>query len=383
MASDSRSFNYSVNGFRGVCVVLVFFYHVVNSGLIAKPPYESPLAELLFFIGSAGRYGVELFFMISGFVIVDSLRRHASVHDFLWDRFARIFPVWAPIHIALFAVGLVAGIRSFSALSGMDLVTVFVANLLLIPPLVQLPQTHDGSWSLTYEWLFYLLAAATVALASVRSKLARYAGQGLIAGLAVASLCLLPRGLFFIPGILLGMGWLPLQRLAPLLKYPFMAVFIFLLAWRGVDLNAAHPAAYSLADVFTGWPLLLTTISLLAATYAFAGICVDGKQTAWLRHGLMQQLGKISYSFYLWHPVVMFATKRITYAWVLPWAGTTLAVVFFAATSFALAFAISTASQSVLEARVGKALRQWLKPKRITSSVPAAATLTTPQAGGT
>jgi peptidoglycan/LPS O-acetylase OafA/YrhL len=248
--------------------------------------------------------------------------------------------------------------------------------------LVHLPQTHDGSWSLTYEWLFYLLAATAFALSKLRSNL-RYAGLGAVVAIAIALLCLLPRGLFFIPGIVIGMGWLPLQRIAPWLKYPFLGVFIFMLAWRGVDLNAAHPAAYSLADVFTGWPLLLTTISMFAALYAFAGICLDGPQTAWLRNGFMQQLGKISYSFYLWHPVVMFATKRITYAWVLPLAGSILAVIFFAVSSFVLAYAISSLSQQLLEVRVGKALRQWLKPKRVTSNVTTVAPLSTPQAGGT
>ena len=52
-----------------------------------------------------GGHGVELFFMISGFLIPASLVRHASVGKFFYDRALRILPVFVVLHLVLFVAG--------------------------------------------------------------------------------------------------------------------------------------------------------------------------------------------------------------------------------------------------------------------------------------
>lgn len=360
-APRGAGFNYAVNGFRGVCILLVFAYHVYNSGLLLKPPYASTLANAVAFFLSSFRFGVELFFMISGYVIVASLRRHRSVGSFLWDRFARIFPVWIPVHVGIFVVGAGFGLKRFHDMAGGDLVATFFANLVLLPPLIPLPVTHDASWSLSYEWLFYLLAAAAVAIAHRRLRATRTIAWLAWTVTVIALLCYLPRALFFIPGALIGLGrWSP-ENWSRRLHFPMIALLLFLLAWRVVDIDEAAPGAYAVSDFLGLSTLPFTVLSLLLGWYVFACVCADDARVAWLRHRFMQFFGNISYSFYLWHPIVMFAVKRATYAAVVPTFGTTAGLVCFAVVSLLLSVGIALLSYRLFEVRVSKLLRHGFK----------------------
>lgn len=369
----ASGFNYAVNGFRGVCILLVFVYHVYNAGLLPKPPYASGIANACAFFASSFRYGVELFFMISGYVIVASLRRHRSIGTFLWDRFARIFPVWIPIHIGIFTVGVLAGLKRFHGMSAGEQVVTFFANLVLLPPLINVPVSHDASWSLSYEWLFYLLAAAAVAVTHLRSALGRIALWSLWIAVVGLLLCLLPRGLFFIPGAIIGLGWLPLNKLVRGLRHPIVGLLLFLIAWRCVDLDQAAPGVYPISDFVGMGSLPLTLFSLLAGLYLFACICTDDGEIAWLQNRVSQFFGNVSYSFYLWHPIVMFVVKRLTYAYVVPSFGRPLGLICFATASFVIATFISYVSYQLLEVRVSKALRR-LFDRRVHEAAPIAET---------
>ena len=73
-----QGFNVALNGYRGLCTVFVFVYHLGNAGVIPFP-HGDVLRDGITYVWSALRYGVEMFFMISGFVILGSLLRHATV----------------------------------------------------------------------------------------------------------------------------------------------------------------------------------------------------------------------------------------------------------------------------------------------------------------
>src|ERR1043165_6713290 len=98
--SAAHEFNPAVNGYRGLCALLVFVFHCGSAGVIAWPS-GSLLADSGAWLWSACRYGVEMFFMISGFVILGSLLRHASVQASLQDRVVRIFSAWVPTLIVV------------------------------------------------------------------------------------------------------------------------------------------------------------------------------------------------------------------------------------------------------------------------------------------
>jgi peptidoglycan/LPS O-acetylase OafA/YrhL len=132
---------------RLFAAVLVVFNHfgVFSS---ARPDIGAPLAfPRLNFISAFGWVGVEIFFVISGFVIALSARG-SSPGEFLSRRALRIFPaLWICSCIA--AAALATTSMSFGELS-----LLFLHSVILYP---RGPYVDGVIWSLLVEAVFYLL----------------------------------------------------------------------------------------------------------------------------------------------------------------------------------------------------------------------------------
>src|ERR1700677_3146056 len=107
MAADG--FLPAVQGLRGIAaatVLAVHLYDMPKGGVydIANPGFLPPIWPWLQSIMNVGGHGVELFFMISGFLIPASLVRHGSFWKFIRDRVMRIMPVFGVLHLLLFIV---------------------------------------------------------------------------------------------------------------------------------------------------------------------------------------------------------------------------------------------------------------------------------------
>jgi peptidoglycan/LPS O-acetylase OafA/YrhL len=89
-----------LDGLRGVAIILVVMFHAY-ARWPELFPYGAAFAENPIF--RHGRYGVQLFFLISGFVILMTLERSASVGDFLFRRWLRLFPAMLFCTLFLFA----------------------------------------------------------------------------------------------------------------------------------------------------------------------------------------------------------------------------------------------------------------------------------------
>lgn len=78
-----------LDGHRGLAILLVIFFHayVRWSALV---PYGDQYSDLPLF--KFGRLGVELFFLISGFVILMTLESCPTAKEFLFRRWLRLFP---------------------------------------------------------------------------------------------------------------------------------------------------------------------------------------------------------------------------------------------------------------------------------------------------
>src|SRR5690242_14121324 len=81
----------ALTGLRGVCAVWVMLFHA----FFCAPFFGTPLDWVL----SAGHMGVDVFFVLSGFVLAynyaDATWTARSYGAFLRKRFARIYPVHA------------------------------------------------------------------------------------------------------------------------------------------------------------------------------------------------------------------------------------------------------------------------------------------------
>lgn len=294
-------FNPGVHGARGLFSAMVFVYHVHHSGLPGIAAVAGTAVETVFL--SSMRFGVELFFGISGIVIVGALRRSPSTASFAWDRITRILPtLWATLFV----------ITTLYIIDGRALPPLgeWLANFLAPPPMFEASLLHPAAWSLGYEFTFYALCAGAWSLR--RGKVRAWLWIGCVVG-ALLTL-LYPRAILIGAGVMIAAAVPRPRVIDALARYPFAMLVLFLVTWRCIDIAAdGHIRTLSPVQHDVGQWALLAFPMLLAGIMggiALLGIC---RGHGWLGHFLRlpatQWLGTISYSFYLWHPICMAGAK--------------------------------------------------------------------------
>jgi len=163
-----------LDGFRALAIGLVILFHYSVRWAPPRDPGGHFPAGALFDhvpLFTYGWVGVELFFVISGFVILMTLERCRSVFDFAVRRFARL---WPPLLMAAILTTLVMAwigpadwhINPIDFFTSMVIVHPDVMSLLLHHPDIK---WVDGAyWSLFVEIRFYILAAVVYLIARRR-----------------------------------------------------------------------------------------------------------------------------------------------------------------------------------------------------------------------
>jgi exopolysaccharide production protein ExoZ len=281
----------SIRTLRGLAALLVVGFHAAEK------------AGLSFKVGAIG---VDLFFVISGFIIwVVTAQRPATPGAFLLNRAIRVVPLyWA---ITLLVAGLALLVPSLLASRVLDPARL-LASLLFIPHLdaagMPWPLLAPG-WTLNYEAFFYLVFAAGLLLPRPARALALTAGLLLLAMLgillrpqsAIAATYTSPLLLEFLGGLWLGRAWVA-RRL------PGAGVGLVLLA-GGIAGPALLAAGGHDAD---GWRVLAwggPALLLVAGA-----LCLEASG-ALPRRNPLGWLGDSSYALYLTHGLVIPALWRL------------------------------------------------------------------------
>jgi len=296
MASRTRQFPL-VQALRALAALSVAFSHVAHDAL-ALWPHSRPLAWL--YGAMPWGAGVDIFFVISGFVIVHSSRSlygtREAARRFAVRRLARIVPLyWLMTSLFLaewaFAPGSIHG-----DIGGPGYI---LKSYLFIPAarpdgLVQ-PALGLG-WTLNYEMFFYALFLPFLAL---RPALAALGATLLLAVLVAAGQAGLVHGvvlqtwsnpivLEFCAGM--GLALLPGRVSLPaIIRLALAAGALILLYWRPV-----------------GWPRVLGD-GLPAAMLVAAAVTGRGAKGPRRPERALILLGDASYALYLVHPFVMRA----------------------------------------------------------------------------
>ena len=315
-APDDRRFRPDVEGLRAVAVLLVVLYH-------ANVPRVT-----------GGFVGVDVFFVISGFVITGLLLRErqgtgrTSIVNFYPRRVRRILPaatlvILVVVAASYWALGYVSG--NIVADDG-RWAAVFLSNFHFeavgtnyftakLPP-----SPLQNFWSLSVEEQFYivyptlfLVLARVKGRLSLQTKVAIALVVVIVASywLSVAQTASQPTAAYFSPftrawelalGALVAVG-------TPLLKR-IPAPGAALLTWAG--LAAIAVAAFTFTAQ-TPYPGSLVAIPVLGAALVITGGVVAPRLGAEqvLKLRAFQWFGKRSYSLYLWHwPILIIAAEQ-------------------------------------------------------------------------
>jgi len=157
----------SIQALRGIAAMLVVIYHaraLEIAGIARGGSSEPALIGGLF---SSGFAGVDLFFVVSGFVMVwvtrDILPGRTTSADFLFARVTRIYPVWwAAATLGLIYMVLSGGVALFDS-SGAVITPdtseyQYLWKSYLLVPQAEYPVLLIG-WTLIHEVYFYLVFA--------------------------------------------------------------------------------------------------------------------------------------------------------------------------------------------------------------------------------
>jgi peptidoglycan/LPS O-acetylase OafA/YrhL len=205
----------ALTGLRIVAALWVVLFHFRPLLREAAPDFSDALAPVL----NCGAQGVDLFFILSGFVLtwnyLDRMGRswstRATLH-FLWLRLARVWPVYlVTLHLAALWVIFTLHVGHVPSENvGQLTATSYVRQLLLVQLWFQ--PFFDGSswdgpaWSISAEWLAYLLFGVLVLVVFRMAQVTRARSLiwlGFAASLPPV-LLLLTSGLFYTPW-----SWLP------------------------------------------------------------------------------------------------------------------------------------------------------------------------------
>lgn len=286
----------SIQWLRGIAALLVLIVHAIGASLqCAGAP--GPIAPHIPNLGAFGDSGVDLFFVISGFVMAHSLGKSHSARSFLHARFWRIWPLFVLASLVFIAVS-------------HDPTRLAPARLL--PSLLILPLSDTGGyhqpalpvgWTLAFEAMFYVLVAATIATR-------RGAFTLLAVTLAAAGL-----------GFVIFIPWAPARMLINPMAAEFALGIAAWLIWSNALARRARPLFCAAGVLLLGAgiaglvPLFVPADpkSIVAEVSPFNRVLVWGFPWALVVLGLadetgsgrsaaiLRQLGDASYSIYLVH----------------------------------------------------------------------------------
>jgi peptidoglycan/LPS O-acetylase OafA/YrhL len=278
-----------LRGLAAACVVLSHYSsHCVR--FFGAGPFGVHLPTVY------GFYAVQLFFMISGFVIYFTLERCATWKDFAFSRATRLYPTyWTALTLMVILERVVFGRAVW--------VGGYVTNMTMFQEFVGFSNLDNVFWSLTVEVAFYVIMGLLFA-----TRLLPH-----IEGVTAVWLAL--AGLWSLLDQYLGIA-LPaaLPRLLILRYVPFFAagIVFYRLTRRGATPArlALLTAAFAIGAVIDGiWDAdapavagadLLRRVGVAAVLFGVFGLAVTGR----LRFSISPPtlwLGGISYALYLSH----------------------------------------------------------------------------------
>lgn len=320
----------ALDGVRGVAILLVLITHFLAPFSWAARNHREGRGWILAHLFDAGWVGVDLFFVLSGFLITrilaDAKGNEHYFRNFYMRRSLRVFPLYYGVLIVtcllipLFGLGAIEpGKQSWLWTYGLSLYPMFTGAEFRLGNDMHLLFTHF--WSLAVEEHFYLVWPLLVCF------MRRKALMRLCVGLCVLAFCarvvcvklgaatpvMYEVTFLRMDGMLAG-SWAALAIRGPLGIAPLAT-----LAWRGLFAAGAVLAAVGVyAHGMTRANRVMQTVgfSALAVFFACAVLLIVARPKARLVSGVLgcgalRWLGKYSYGLYVYHGLLLPMFDRV------------------------------------------------------------------------
>ncbi len=335
--TTSGGFIPEIDGLRFVAIFAVVLFHLA-AGLAVKAPssYARPDDGLVATVAWHGFHGVELFFVISGFILALPFAAHflkgrdrVELDQYFLRRVTRLEPPYLLAMVLLFVLHVTVKGRSFH-----ELFPHLCASLFYLHNLIYGSEStvNNIAWSLEVEIQFYLLVPLLSLLFAIRGCAAR---RAIMTALISASLLL---GFFFIePG---QRAYLSILRFLHFFLIGFLLADIYLVHWNG---KPGKSWAWDLVSL-AGWPLLflfwgagaggmdsalITFVAPWAVLLLYCAAFRGPISNVLVSAPLVTVLGGMCYTIYLLHNPVMAILLDLTRSIApTPWYGMNLLLQF-------------------------------------------------------
>jgi peptidoglycan/LPS O-acetylase OafA/YrhL len=294
---------------RGVASILVVLYHMTSN---YSEIFGQPFLHNVFNFGGSG---VDVFFVLSGFIIAyannNFVARPAKTVTFLKRRFIRIFPIYWVIITLFLTIQLLFPFyyKSHFELGAANLISTY----LLLPGHAMI---NGVSWSLTNELFFYFLFMLAIIIPE--RKIAVYiltayfilllvvaiSGLDITAGNNYMGLLLFPMNIEFLLGVFV---FLIAEKIPGKLVWPLLLAGIALFLTGAFIYNNNIHILYSQANMVLNRVLLFGLPSFLIIS---ALVKMELNKTIQLNR-IFLYLGDASYSIYLIHLPLVVAFYKV------------------------------------------------------------------------
>lgn len=297
-----------IDTLRGIAVLSVLLQHVLEVIVQKHPtgPFYWPIHDVIGYYMNLGRFGVVLFFFVSGFVIPFSFPASAApVRDFAISRFFRLYPAyWTSLVIGLVTMQVME--------SKVYPLSQIAANVTMLQTFVDIPNLWVFYWTLAIELLFYAGCTILFAMGLLNQ---RFTAVTIVAAAALvgtaAALLIESRTVSSLMEVGLNLSAMFLGKIirdtviGGKLRWPHVAVCTALYTIFAIALAERRFGGVYQENFFYSYSI---ASAYVCAALVFIGFAAFGERLAWRPVAFV---GVISYSVYLMSPFVIVSIERL------------------------------------------------------------------------
>lgn len=309
----------NVQVLRGIAAILVVVTHAISyvSHFLEAENAAPIFVSEFYFFPTLGNAGVDLFFILSGFIMFYTLeqaeifRRPTTARAFLVRRFVRIYPIYWFYSLAYISLSMLAACYASDSIWVQKLWSAeyILQSLLLYPAYYagQIAPALGPGWTLSYELWFYMIIAFALSLGLkniwmiVIAIIVTLVSLGVFLVNDTRSAVLLvatnPLLIEFLFGIFVGYIWkrnpvVPTSKFISTLFLTFGTLGLFSSGFVYNNQSMIDPSRV----IYWGVP----------AAFIVLGLVILERQNVVSNNGFLIKLGDSSYSLYLCHKAIVF-----------------------------------------------------------------------------